>query len=107
MKDYSLIFSQVSKEIGVEIVPEYRFHPTRKWRFDYAIPQYKVAIEVEGGLWISGRHNRPISMIKDFEKYNEAAKCGWLLLRYTPQQLSINKLKEDIQWLLDQKRACL
>lgn len=32
---------------GVEAVSEYKFHPTRKWRFDYAIVEYMIAIEVE------------------------------------------------------------
>lgn len=96
MKDYSLIFKIISQELGIEIVPEFKFHPTRKWRFDFAIPASKIAIEVEGGLWLGGRHNRPASMILDFEKYNEAAMCGWRLLKYTPQQLAVNKLKEDI-----------
>lgn len=88
MKDYTLYLKLISQEIGEEIVPEFKFHPTRKWRFDYAIPSRKIAIEIEGGLWISGRHNRPFTMIKDFEKYNEAAKLGWRLLKYTPQQIT-------------------
>jgi len=27
---------------------EYRFHPSRKWRFDIAWPERRVAVEVEG-----------------------------------------------------------
>lgn len=27
---------------------EYQFHETRKYRFDWAIPEYKIAIEYEG-----------------------------------------------------------
>lgn len=96
MSNYDLIMSEVSKDLDMDIMSEYRFHPKRKWRFDYAVPAMKIAIEIEGGLWVSGRHNRPVSMIKDFEKYNEAAMCGWRLLRYTPQQLSITKIKEDL-----------
>ena len=34
--------------------PEYRFHPVRRWRFDFANPEYKVAIEFEGGIWAAG-----------------------------------------------------
>lgn len=32
-----------------EFVREHRFHPTRRWRFDFAWPDEKVALEVEGG----------------------------------------------------------
>ena len=66
---------------------EYKFCPTRRWKFDFAYPQDKIAIEIEGGLWIQGRHNRAPGMIKDMEKYNCATVMGWKVLRYTPQNL--------------------
>lgn len=62
---------------------EYKFHPVRKWRFDFAIPECKLAIEVEGGSYTIGRHQTAIGFEKDLEKYNSAARLGWLLLRYT------------------------
>lgn len=66
---------------------EYRFHPDRKWRFDYAwIPQ-KIAMEIEGGVWSGGRHTRGAGFLKDMEKYNQAARLGWRVFRFTPQQL--------------------
>ena len=61
---------------------EFRFHPTRKWRFDYAWPNRKVALELEGGIWSRGRHTRPLGFLEDMEKYNEAAAMNWLVLRY-------------------------
>ena len=64
-------------------VREHKFHPTRKWRFDLAFLESKLAVEVEGGIWTYGRHNRAISFIKDMEKYNEACLLGWNLLRFT------------------------
>lgn len=41
-------------------VAEYRFHETRKWRFDHAWPDRKLALEIDGGVWQNGggRHNR-------------------------------------------------
>jgi very-short-patch-repair endonuclease len=63
---------------------EYKFHPTRKWRFDIAIPRKKIAIEVEGGTWVLGRHNNPTSFEKELEKYNAAVCLGWRVLRFTP-----------------------
>jgi very-short-patch-repair endonuclease len=56
---------------------EFKFHPTRKWRFDFAWPLKKVAIEVQGGGWVSGKHSRPAGMAKDAEKLNEAQNLGW------------------------------
>jgi very-short-patch-repair endonuclease len=60
---------------------EYRFHPTRKWRFDVAFLSEKVAVEIEGGVWQYGRHNRASGFLKDLEKYNEAAMLGWRVIR--------------------------
>lgn len=65
---------------------EYRFHPERKWRLDFAWPSYKLAVEIEGGVWVRGRHVRGIGFVKDMEKYNELAILGWCLLRFQPKE---------------------
>ena len=86
-----------------EPVPEYRFDPERKWRFDWSWPEVVisedagrdtrrfryalVALEVQGGIWTHGRHVRPAAMLKEFEKLNRAATLGWRILFVTPDQL--------------------
>jgi len=67
---------------------EYRFHPTRRWRFDFFFPEAKLALEIEGGIWVNGRHNRASGFLKDAEKYNEAAIMGYSLLRVTWEQVA-------------------
>ena len=64
-----------------EPVREYRFAPPRRWRFDFAFPDAKVALEIEGGIWTAGRHSRGAGMRDDMEKYNAAACAGWRVLR--------------------------
>lgn len=66
-------------------VREHRFHPVRRWRFDYAWPDLRVALEVEGGVWTGGRHTRGAGFLGDMDKYNAAAGLGWLVLRCTPR----------------------
>lgn len=61
---------------------EYKFHPDRRWRFDFAFPSLMIAIEVEGGVWKMGRHTRGMGFKKDSEKYNAASLLGWRLLRF-------------------------
>ena len=73
--------------MGAEVVAEHRFHATRKWRFDYAVPSLRIALEVEGGVWTGGRHTSGAGFLRDIEKYNEAALNGWLVLRCTPKTL--------------------
>ena len=66
---------------------EYRFEPTRRWRVDYCWPEWKLAIEIEGGVWSRGRHLRGGGFLKDMEKYNTLTIKGYHLLRFTPQEL--------------------
>jgi len=62
---------------------EYRFHPVRRWRFDFAYPDKMMAIECEGGTWSGGRHSRGQGFEDDCIKYNTAAIMGWVVLRFT------------------------
>lgn len=70
-----------------EPIQEHRFHPPRRWRFDHAWPGHKLALEIEGGVWIGGRHSRARGFIADCEKYSRAALDGWCVLRTTPRAL--------------------
>lgn len=85
--NFSPLKSFINSYCGVELVEEHQFHPSRTWRFDFAIPSRKVAIEVEGGVWNGGRHFRPEGYLRDMEKYNEAAAAGWLVIRTVPVDL--------------------
>jgi hypothetical protein len=67
---------------------EFRFHPTRRWRFDYAWPEAKVAAEKVGGVWTRGHHSRGRDQIDDMEKRNEAQIMGWKVLEFTPEQFN-------------------
>lgn len=62
---------------------EYRFHPERRWRFDFCWSNKKVALEVEGGIWTNGRHTRGAAFISDCDKYNNATLAGWKVFRVT------------------------
>ena len=92
-----LFTAYVRSELGADLVREYRFHPVRKWRFDYAIPALKIAVECDGGVWGYGRHNRPKGYIKDMEKFNAAAESGWVVLKFTPQQLMTHGTIETLR----------
>ena len=77
----------LKNNFNAEVVTEYRFHPVRRWRFDFAIPGHMIAIEKEGGVWTRGRHTRGKGYIGDMEKYNNATALGWRVLRFTPDQM--------------------
>ena len=69
---------------------EHAFHPTRRWRFDFAWPDKMVAVECEGGVYSRGRHTRGSGFTADCEKYSAAAMLGWRVLRFTTEQLMKN-----------------
>lgn len=79
---------------------EHLFCPSRRWRFDYAWPLNWVALEVQGGLFIQGRHSRGPALLKEHEKLNTAAVQGWWILYCTPQQLLTLQLAETIKQAL-------
>lgn len=87
--------------LRTECVRELRFHNVRKWRFDYALPEYRIALEVEGGVWTGGRHTSPKGFLNDIEKYNTAAMMGWRVVRTTPddllKQATIEMLRKFIE----------
>ena len=89
---------------GIEVVKEFQFHPTRRWRFDYAFPEKKVAVEVDGGVWTGGRHINPAGYINDMEKLNNAAAMGWLVLRITTDDRFASKTYELIKGTLEQRQ---
>jgi hypothetical protein len=66
---------------------EFRFHEKRQWRFDYCWQAQLLALEVEGGVWKYGRHNRPTGFIRDMKKYNEAAAKGYRVIRELPANI--------------------
>lgn len=75
---------------------EWRFHPTRRWRFDFAWPGDKLAVEVEGGVFVQGRHSRGVGMLADMEKYASAVLMGWRVLRVAAPHI---KSGEALQWI--------
>jgi hypothetical protein len=70
-------------ENSVSLETEYVFHPARKWRFDYAIPSLKIAVEYEGIFSDKSRHTTFSGYNADTDKYNTAAAMGWRVIRLT------------------------
>lgn len=80
--------------------PEYRFCATRKWRFDFAFGEARLAIEIQGGIWTRGRHTRGSGLVKEYEKLNAAATLGWRILYCTPQEVMTLRFARTIQQAL-------
>lgn len=102
-----LFCALVRSDLKLEIVTEHRFHPTRRWRFDYAILEYKIAIEKDGGVWMKGggAHSRPQNILRDMEKLTQASVLGWTIIRRTPQQLNTIETLDLIKQTIKIQRA--
>lgn len=73
---------------GPPLEKEFRFHPTRRWRADFAHLESRTLIEIEGGICINGRHNGGAGFAADLEKYLEASLAGWRVVRLGPNELT-------------------
>ena len=59
----------------------------RKFKFDFAYPELKIAIEIEGGVFTKGAHGSISGILRDIEKYNLAVLNGWSVLRFLPDEM--------------------
>ena len=86
-----------------EPVRECRFHETRRWRADFAWPEQKLLVEVEGGHWTGGRHTRGSGFDADCEKYAEAVLDGWRVIRVTGTHI---RNAQAIDWIRRALSCC-
>lgn len=88
-KAYQKLHARVQRNL-IGLPPyqtEVLFHPTRKWRMDYAWPDLKIALEVHGGTHSNGRHTRGVGFANDREKMNEAQLLGWIVIEIASDNL--------------------
>lgn len=89
------------KAVGLPMPdPEWVFAMPRRWRFDFAWPDKKVALEVDGGMWVQGRHSRGSGLLLEHEKMNAAASRNWLIFRTTPKGVGDLALYRQIKAVL-------
>lgn len=86
---------------GCELAKEHQFAPSRKFRMDYFAEWngIRFAVELEGGIYIRGRHLRPGGFLRDMEKYNLAAQLGIFVFRVPSHNISSEWLSPIIKSL--------
>jgi very-short-patch-repair endonuclease len=80
---------------------EWRFHPTRRWRLDFAYPEKRIGIEVQGGTYIRGAHSRGTGLERDYEKYNQAQVLGWDVYQFSRKMIESGEAIETIKRVLE------
>lgn len=87
------------------LVLEFRFHPERRWRFDLAWPELKLACEVHGGVFTRGRHSRPKGMLNDMEKTSEACIMGWRVVLVSSLEVRNGQALDRVRRLLESSQS--
>ena len=78
-------------------VQEYKAIEGRRFRWDFAWPDARILLEVQGGTWMArGGHNSGSGVSRDCEKANLANLDGWNCLAVTRDHI---KSGEAIQWV--------
>lgn len=82
---------------------EYRFHPVRRWRFDFAWPGRMLAMEIQGGIWLGGRggHTSGSGVTRDCKKGLDAVLMGWRVIYATPAMIRSGELVQAVDKLLN------
>lgn len=83
---------------GPELVREYRFDKSRRWRADFAWEEARLLIEIEGGVWNRGRHLTPRGFMNDAEKYLAATLQGWAVIRLVDSMLTPDTIKQILDY---------
>ena len=89
---------------GPDLEREYRFDAKRRWRADFAHLEARVLIEIEGGIWVNGRHNRAAGFNADLEKYLAAGLAGWPVFRFGPDQITLENVERMAEHVRDEMR---
>src|SRR5271167_3650698 len=104
----SILLLKHLRELGLIANQEVRFHPERKWRFDFVLlrtvpdlhgkgrdglDNLRIAIEIEGAIWTRGRHTRGKGFQADLQKYNHATMVGWRVLRFSTEDVLKGRAK--------------
>jgi len=95
MKITKELLPSILKAEYPDVIAEYKFCPTRKFRADFYIPSLNCLIEYEGVFSARSRHTNVIGYTNDCEKYNIASKMSYKLLRYTAK--NVNDVLRDLE----------
>ena len=93
----------------IKVEEEHMFAPVvdgkhiRRWRFDVALPEHLVAVEVDGSVFTGGRHGGKPSAIRDIEKRQAAACCGWRMIPVTPDMCLNGRALDVVMFAIERE----
>ena len=97
----------IFQALGVDIVREYRFHETRKWRWDWALPAIKVCFEYQGlnfGHGGASGHQTIKGIVGENHKYSEGSIAGWCIILVNAVSVESGLAHDLIRRAIDSRR---
>lgn len=91
----------VPVDVTTHPVCEHPYWRERDWRIDFAWPDRRLAVELQGGVWSGGRHTRGAGYIADDEKSNRLTEDGWRVLRFTREEVDSNQAVDQVKRILE------
>ena len=105
-EELAVAFEQLWRLLdGPALEKEHRFDKRRRWRFDYAHIATRIAVEINGGVWSQGRHNRGRGYLNDLDKLNAAQASGWRVFQLGTGQVTIERVQAIIDTIREAEAA--
>lgn len=90
-KEAELLFGRQILQYHLPVFKHgYRFpksaYPENKrkvWIADYCSIEFKIMVEIDGGIWVGDGHGHPTGITKGMLKLNDAALLGYHMLRFS------------------------
>ena len=110
-RDIEAILAFQLRALKIDHETQFRFHPERRWKFDFAIPKFQLGIEVQGlaaptyskrGKLQLGGHQSIPGIKNDLEKYDEALRLGWKVYCCEQDMVITGRALKTIQILIGQ-----
>lgn len=80
---------------------EFKAIPHRKYRWDFAWPEARLLVEVQGGVFGRGGHSTGIGITRDADKLNNATLHAWRSLVFTSVHIKDGSAVELIKEVLN------
>lgn len=96
---------QLKVVLKVPFETEYPFASSidRAWKWDIAFLEQKLAVEVDGGIWVKGAHGHPLTILRNMQKRNWGARLGWRILSFSTDEAKKGQALSFIEWVLKGK----
>ncbi len=57
------------------------------WKLDFSWPEWKIAVEIQGGSFVRGGHNTAMGQASDYERHNYLTGRDWKVIYFSTPML--------------------